>query len=366
MITNNIWEQSNEQANCNLCASDSPFFMPIRGTDMISLRLQIPYQYVSLNGGGLPIGANVSMALVDEIGTTTLCNYSDATNGQFLLSHINNATNKLAEYQIYAPFRLRDENNNWWSQYYFTAVKGDHINITGGVNGDNDCDFIYGYDDLPPNFYEVQTGFIVIPARTLPVNVTNILKKNNVVTTLLHLYTSAPACLPENYNCFRVKISVNFSSWGVVKEFYTKPFKRELCTDSVRINGTYPIGLTDCIGYYHQGITLGGVIAPNNLFLRIPADIEGAPSKITKSYNDRCYNYKTILQKAYRLKSDPIPSWFASEIENIIASQGFEVNNIPYISESEQILEESEVDNSLYQNLNISLLSCKCEKVFVC
>lgn len=366
MITNNLWEQSTTQANCNLCQSDEPFFIPIVGTDMISLRLQVPYQYITLNGGSLPIGTNITMSIVDEIGTTTLCDYSNASSGRFLMSQVNDGTNKVAQYQFYAPLRLRDASNNWWSQYYFTATKGDHINITGGLDGDNDCDFIYGYDDLPANFYEVQAGYIVIPARTLTANTTNILKVNNVVTTMNHIYGASTACTHEDYSCFRIKISINFPTWGQIKDFYTKPYKREFCTDSVRISGIYPTDSTDCIGYYHQGSIVGGAIAPNNLFLRIPADIEGAPSKVTKSYNDKCYNFKTSMQRAYRLKSDPVPAWYACEIENIIASKDFRVENISYISENEQIFEESDVESSKYQNINISLLSCKCEKVFVC
>lgn len=366
MITNNLWEQSTTQANCDLCISDEPFFMPIRATDMISLRLQIPYQLVTLNGGSLPIGANVSMALVNEAGTTVICDYSNATSGRFILGQVNNPTNKIAQYQIYAPLRIVDLNGNWWSHYYFTATKGDHINITGGINGDNDCDFIYGYDDLPINFYEVAPGFIVVPARPPIVNVSNILKVNNTVVNMTHLYGALTACSLFNNQCFRVRITVNFATSGQVKEYYTKPFKRELCEDSVRINGKYPLDLVDCVGYLHQGSISGGIINPNNLFLRIPADIEPTPSRVTKAYNDRCYNYKTTVQKAFRLKSDPVPMWFASEIENIVASQGFSVGNVPYISESEIIFEESEVESSKYQNINIPLLSCKCEKVFVC
>lgn len=366
MITNNLWEQSTTQANCNLCASDDPFYIPITQFDMISLRLQIPYQYISLNSGSLPIGTSVSMSIVDEAGTTMLCNYLNATNGRFILGYINNSTNKIAQYQIYAPLRLRNSGNAWWSQYYFTCSKGDHINITGGMDGDNDCDFIYGYDDLPANFYEAKQGYIIIPARPPAANVANILKINNVVVTMTHLYTSPVLCNAENYNCFRVKISVTFNTWGQTKDFYTKPFKRQRCEESIRIDGTYPIDTTDCIGYSHQASGLGDAINPNNLFLRIPADIESTPSKVTKSYNDKCYNYKTTIQKAYRLKSDPVPLWFASEIENIVASQGFKVENVPYISESEQIFQESEVESSQYQNIDIPLLSCKCEKVFVC
>lgn len=366
MISNNLWESSSSQFNCNLCASDEPFFMPLNRIDLVGLRLQIPYQYVTQNGGSLPIGANVELSIVDEVGTTTLCSLSTANNGRFILGKVNDATNKVAQYQIYTPIPLRDGSNIVWTHYYFTATKGDHINITGDALAENECDFIYGYDSLPENFYEVAPGYIVVPGRTLTANTTNVLTKNGTTTSLTLLYTTATACTHEQYQCFRFKLSVTYSTWGETKDFYTKPFRIERCTESLKIQGKYTSGMTDCVGYKHSASFNVGIIGENNLILRLPADIETAPNFVRNSYNDRCYKYKTEVQRAYRLKSDPMPSWLASEVENIIASQEFKVNNFQYISESELIFEESDVESSKYQNINLSLLSCKCEKVFVC
>lgn len=364
-MINNLWEESSEQANCNLCASDEPFFMPLKRTDILNLRVQIPYSYVQANGGSLPIGTNVALSIVDEIGTTTLCNYSTANLGKFLLGYANNSTPKKAQYQIWCPIALRDESNLYWSQYYFTANVGQLVKITGG-GGLDEVNFIYGYDNLPENVIELKSGVLVVSCIPTFANVTNLLTLDGVSTSLTLLYTTALACSHESYQCFRFKLVASFTTSGETLTLYTKPFRIERCNDSIRIKSTYPTNTYDINDYYHGGSWNVSVIDPNNLILRIPADVMKEANQVTKSYNDKCYNYRSELTKRFRMKSDPMPEWYALEAENIILGRGFTADNVGYNLEGSQIFQNSEVYSAKYENIDVPLSQCKNEKVFVC
>ena len=176
MITNNLWEESSDSFNCSqICGVDAPFFMPLERTDLVSLRIQVPWQYVQNNGGGLPTNANVSMSIVDEIGTTTLANLATANLGQFILGTLNDGTNKIAQYEIYAPIPMAQEVTGLnFSHYYIDVTTGDRIRIVGG-DGYNTCDFIFGVDTMPDTFYMVKSTRIAVPAAISTVNGTNVL-----------------------------------------------------------------------------------------------------------------------------------------------------------------------------------------------
>ena len=365
-IVNNLWEESSEQANCDLCPSDDPFYMPLERTDMMSLRLQIPYQYVTANGGGVPINASVTLSIVDEEGTTTLCNLGAASAGGFILGAYNDATNKVAEYQVFAPLPLADVGGNSYTQYYFDVNVGDYVVIIGG--GDyNTASFVFGVDPLPANFYLVSPTRVVVAGLPLAINVTNTITINGVLGAFTALYSAYTSCLHENFDCFRYKFVAVFATAGITWTMYTKPFKVLRCDDSVRIATTYPSGTTDLNGYVHQSSFNFSNVEPNLLFLRLPADVEREANRVRKSYNAKCYNFRSEIQKRYRLKSDPVPWWFAAETENIAAGRDFNIDNVPYLMEdSDAIFENSDIESSNYQNINISLQQCKSEKVFVC
>ena len=134
MITNNLWEQSSDSFNCSqICGVDEPFFIPVLRTDLVSLRVQVPYQYFQNNGNGLPVGASVALSIVDEIGTTVYAGLSTANNGRFILGYKIDTTLKLVQYQIYAPIPMSEEVTGFnFSHYYIDVTVGDRIRIVGG------------------------------------------------------------------------------------------------------------------------------------------------------------------------------------------------------------------------------------------
>ena len=368
-VINNLWEESSAQANCNLCPADEPFFMPLERTDLVALRLQLPYQYVTANGGGLPIGANVRLRIVDEIGTTTLCDLSTANLGRFLFGYVNDNTNKVAQYQIYSPIPMVVAGGNVltdpYTHYYVDVTAGNWVSITGTTTG-ADADFIYGSDPLPAMLVEIKPGRIVIPVRLVTVGFTVNVNGTPVVPTLL--YTTATGCNNEAFQCFRFRLTLTFTVSGVTRDFYTKPFRIFRCADSVRVSAQYPSATTDPNGYLHQATwNIASIADPNRLLLRIPADIDREASRVVKSFNSKCFAYRTEVQKRYRLKSDPVPWWFAHEVENIAAGTGFAVDNVEYLNDTQDsVFQNSDIESSSYQNIDLPLQQCKSEKVFVC
>lgn len=369
MIINNLWEETSSQANCNLCPSDQPFFMPLERTDLVALRLQLPYQYVTGNGGGLPVGASVHLSIVDEIGTTTLCNLSTANNGRFILGQVNDSTNDVAQYQIYTPIPMvyagGNPTFNSYTHYYIDVNDGDWVNITGAV-AMPDVDFIYGSDPLPAQMVEVKPGRLVFPTElTVPSLVVLV---NNVAAAPTLLYTFATGCDHENLDCFRFRLTITFSTAAVTRYFYTKPFRIFRCAESVRISSQYPASTFDPNGYLHgASFNIADIVDPNLLMLRIPADIDREASRVVKSFNAKCFAYRTEVQKRYRLKSDPVPWWFAHEAENIAAGTEFAVDNVQYLNDGgDAMFQNSDIDSSSFQNIDLPLQGCKSEKVFVC
>lgn len=367
-MMNNIWESSSDQFNCSLCGADEPFYMPLRRTDIVGMRVQVPYSYLVKNSGSMPIGANVALSIVDEIGTTTYCDLSTANNGRFLLGFVNDTTNKKAQYQIWTPIPLKDENTIYYSQYYFTASSGQLVEITSGFNFDG-VRFIYGVDPLPENVLELKPGVLVVSLYPNPFFgnfPSNVLTVNNVVVAFTLLYGTRTACDHELYNCFRFKLVVTFTNSGETLTLYTKPYRIERCDTSVRVKCVYPLNTYDMNDYNHTASWNISVINPNNLINRIPADVETESSKITKSYNQKCYNYRSETQRMYRIKSDPVPDWFAFEVENVLAGQSMTIDNVGYDVEGTEAFKNIDLNNSTFQNLDLLLSQCKTEKVFVC
>lgn len=369
MIINNLWEETSAQANCNICPADEPFFMPLERTDLVSLRLQVPWQYVQANGSGIPTGANVQLRIVDEVGTTTLCDLSTANNGRFLLGYVLDATDKVAQYQIYCPIPMvyagGTPATDSYTHAYIDVTDGDWVQILN-TNALPDMDFIYGVDPLPAGLYEVQPGRLVYPrALTAAFALNNV---NGAPVAGTFLYTLNTSCNHEDLACFRFRLTVTFSVAGVTRDFYTKPFRIFRCGESVRMGCTWPTGTDDTLGYRHSATwNILGAVDSNLLFLRVPADIEREANRVRKSFNSKCFAYRTEVQRRYRLKSDPVPWWFAHEVENIAAGQNFSVDNVEYLNEEgESLFQNSDIDSSSYQNIDVSLQQCKSEKVFVC
>jgi len=368
-VINNLWEESSSQANCNLCPADEPFFMPLERTDLVALRLQLPYQYVTANGGGLPVNTSVRLRIVDEVGTNTLCDLSTANAGRFLFGYVNDNTNKVAQYQIYSPIPMVYAGgtpvNDSYTHAYIDVTAGDWVQILN-TNALPDMDFIYGSDPLPAGLTEIKPGRLVYPrAISAPFGVVNV---NGTPVAGTFLYGANTACNHENLACFRFRLTLTFTVSGVTRDFYTKPFRIFRCADSVRVSAQYPLATTDPNGYLHSASwNIASIADPNRLLLRIPADIDREASRVVKSFNSKCFAYRTEVQKRYRLKSDPVPWWFAHEVENIAAGTGFAVDNVEYLNDTQDsVFQNSDIESSSYQNIDLPLQQCKSEKVFVC
>jgi hypothetical protein len=359
---NNLWENSNIQANCLICNNDSPFIMPLKRTDLVALRFQIPYQNVINNGGGVPIGANVSLSLTDEIGNN-ICTIGAANSGKFILGVTNDATNYIAEYQIYAPVPFKDEIGVYYSHYYLDVTKGDIVFIPS-----LDVNFIYGVDQLPSSLIEVKPGRIVRAGDPITINVTDNATINGTPATQVLLYSSTTNCDFENFDCFRYRLRVSFTTLGSAEIYYTKPFRIERCTESIHLEAQYPSDTIDCNGYKHtSSFNISNIVDSNRLFIRIPADMEREPNEIKKSYNSKCYNFKAEKIKRHRMKSDPMPEWMVDEVENILMAQTISVENLPVlIEDASNIFQNSDINGQNYQNIDLPLSQCKCENVFVC
>jgi hypothetical protein len=361
---NNLWEQSNIQANCDLCGVDAPFYMPVDRVDMMALRFQLPYHLVSANGGALPIGANVRLSIVDEVGTTTLCNLGDALGGKFMFGRYLDATTKTAQYQLYFPVPLKSENGYNWSHAYVDVNVGQYLVINNAFTN-ADGGFTYGVDETPAIFQEIRPGRLVFPYRmpgfTLQASL------DGVSVAVGYPYTGS-TCAHENFSCWRVKLTLVFAGSGVTKEYYTKPFRvNRTCDDSVRLSGVYSGGVTDCNGYVHDGLMSPAVADLNRLFLRIPAVLNQVASRVKKTFNDKCFAVRGERQLAYRLNSDPVPSWFAAEAEGVVLANSFNVDNQELqTADSDQLFVGVDIPGYQYQYLDVPLTSCRCLLIYGC
>ena len=362
---NNLWEQSNIQANCANCGVDEPFYMPVNRTDLMAVRFQVPYHLVSANGGGLPVGANVRLSIVNEVGTTQLCDLGSASGGQFMWSRYNDATTKKAEYQFYFPVGMANELNQNYRHGYFDVNEGQYVQISG-TNTGADGGFTYGVDETPAIFQEIRPGRLVFPYRLPGLSVIVSLDGTSVGYT--NVYPTATTCPHESFNCWRLKLILTFSLSGVTQTYYTKPFRvtRE-CDDSVMLYGVASSLSTDCNGYVHNGTMTPAVADLNRLFLRIPAVLNQTASKVRKTYNDKCFSIRGERQQAYRLNSNPMPQWFVNEAEGVMLAKEFYVDNMELqLPDGDTLFQGVDIPGYVYQYLDVPLTSCKCLQIYNC
>jgi len=361
---NNLFEQSNIQANCDICGVDEPFYMPVIRTDMMNLRLQVPYHLVTANSGGLPIGASVRMDMVNEVGTTVLCAMGTASGGKYIFGYYNDTATKKAEYQFFFPVPFKDEFGFNYNHAYIDINVGQYLVINNSFTG-ADGGFTYGVDETPPIFQEIRPGRLVFPYRmpglTLQVSLDG-------VSIAFGTPYSGSTCSHENFNCWRVKISVTFSVAGVTKEFFTKPFRvvRE-CEDTIRIGAIYPSGQTDCNGYVHSGSMVPNIANPNILYLRMYGNLDRSANKVKKTYNNKCFSIKAERTPMYKLNTPPVPTWFADEVENMLIAKETTYDNLPLLlQDTDQLFQQQGVQGYTYQHLDVLLNSCKCEITYSC
>lgn len=360
---NNLWEQNSIGFNCEKCGLDEPFFMPVVRTDMMALRFIVPYYLVTANSNGLPVGANVKLSMVDQLGTTELCSLGNASGNKFFWSRYNDVSNKDAQYQFYFPVPFKDQYGYNYSHVYFDVNVGQHVKITG-ANTAADTEFVYGVDPTPPIFQEIKAGRLMFPYR-MP-GFMLLVYLDGVSSSYTYPYTGS-TCSHENYNCFRVKLEINFTVSGVTKTYFTKPFKVTKCEDTLRITGQYPGGTKDCNGYMHNGTMSSPIADLNRLFLRIPADLTRDANKVKKTYNSKCFPIKSERIPMYNINSDPMPDWMVDEVENIMIAKDTQYDNIPLmLTDTDSIFSTQEISGFEYQYINLNLQSCKCLTIYSC
>lgn len=361
-----LWETSDISAGCEVGPLDQPFFIPVLRTDLIHLRLNIPYQIITLNGGGMPIGSSVDLSIVSENGATTLCNYSTANLNKYRYGYINDSTNRIAEYQFNLALGLADEDGDNYEQYTFDIVSGEIVELYDFASGDLLYSFVYGVDDVPYPFIEWETGKICIGLSDT--DYANFeLQINGNTTGMSSMFTAtSPTCANESGACFRFKVTIVFGSYGTLS-YYTKPYKVVTCEEeTVFIQSTYPSTIIDCSDQEHQAG--GNSIFKNRLYSRIYGGIEKQPDEVRKSYNSRSFSYKSSRVQKFLFKSTPLPLWFADCIQTMLLGQSTKIDGVEYYqNDIESFFEtNNEIIGTTYQNIYLPLYSSKCEKVFVC
>ena len=347
-----LFEQTSIDSNCDIGPNDAPFTMPLMPHDHIFLRLQVPYYLVDFNGGGLPIGANISVSIWNVVADTQYCGYGAPSTNRYLYNFVNDGTKRIGEYRFMIPLRLTDD----YVTKAFTVVAGDNILATiDGVN----YNWIYGTDSIPYPFLEYVSGGICV---RIPTSAVFTLYVNGSGVIAGNLFTDDSTTCFTN-ECFRVRIGVQFGA--VWYYYYTKVFQMVKCDeDTILLQSQYGANMVDCAGQFYRGAT--NYLGVNNLYLRIAGDTERVPSKLTKIINAKCFQYKSDITKQIRLRSLPMPSWFQDAVETIALGKNFSVDNDTYQIETENIFENNDNIGSVFQNLNVILSICKCENVFVC
>lgn len=348
-----LFETSSVDSNCMIGPNDAPFAIPLVDNDHIFLRLQIPYYIIVANGGGLPIGANVTVKLTDKTGAVNLCSYGDATTGGFLYNFINDAVLRKAEYRFMIPLKIFGSDHITKT---ISVSTGDEI--VSNVDGVQ-YTWLYGDEPTPYPFIDYAAGKICV---RIPVAAVIAINVNGGAVIPTNLFTGdTVACMYEK--CFRVQVSVTFGI--VTRDYSTKMFQILPCDEeSVFVESEYPEGTVDCAGQYDYGSTTS--LYANRNYLRLPAGLERAPSNLKKTYNSKCFQFKSEIVKQQRLKSDPVPDWYQDAIETLVLGRNFKVDGNPFLIEAENIFENNDVPGTTFQNINVVLQSCKCEKVFVC
>lgn len=349
-----LFEKTSIDSNCDIGPNDEPFTMPILPQDHIYLRLQVPYYLVVANGGGLPVGANINVDFVDVTGATILCDLTTPASNKYLYNFFNNAGERIGGYNFMIPMSFVGYD---YKTKAFSASTGNEI--VADVNG-TIYTWIYGVDNTPYPFIDYKSGGVCIRYPYLDPFTLYI---NGVGTVAGDLFTGDENSCLGTY-CFRVRIKVTFGA--TTYEYYTKLFQfNYVCEDdTLLITSSYGRGMIDCAGQYYNGgnATVGG----NELYLRINGDTERMPSKLTKTINQKCFLYRSEVQKMIRLRSLPMPQWFQDACETLMLGKNFKIDGVPYQLEQENIFENNDVQGSVFQNINVPLSTCKCENVFVC
>lgn len=351
-----LFETDSIDSNCKIGPNDQPFSMPVIPQDHLFLRLQVPYYLVQQNGGGMPIAGNISVSFTDITGVPNLCDLGKPSTGKYLYNFINDATKRIAEYRFMIPLSFVNYNYKTKS---FSANAGDEIvcTIDGVV-----YTWIYGTEPTPYPFVDYKSGFVAVRK---PNAGTFSLLINGGAIIAADLFTDDELGCLGSY-CFRVKININFSSIPVTKSYYTKMFQYDLlCNeDTIYLHSEYGTDMVDCAGQYYNGSYTN--LGSNELYLRIPGDLERAPSRLTKTINSKCFLYRSDITKQVRMRSIPVPDWFQEAIETLMLGKNFKVDGVPYQFEQENIFENNDLTGTTFQNINVLLQSCKCDNVFVC
>lgn len=351
-----LFEPTSIDSNCDIGPNDAPFTMPVIAGDHVFLRLQIPYYLINLNGGGLPIGSNINVSFTDITGVTTLLDLGAPVGNKYLYNFVNDAAKRKAEYRFMIPLSFVGYPYKTLS---FNATSGDEIvAILAGVV----YTWIYGTDPIPYPFLEYKPGYIAIRK---PNADSFLLTINGGAIIPVDLFTDDELESLGSY-CFRVKIDVNFSIIPTAKEYFTKQFQFDYqCEEeTIYMHSDYGTQMIDCAGQYYYGATT--TLGVTNLFLRIPAGLENTPSKLTKTINAKCFQYKSERAKQVRMRSIPVPEWFGDAIETLVLGKNLTADGIEYQLESESIFENNDISGTTFQNINVLLSQCKCENVFVC
>lgn len=351
-----LFETTSIDSNCDIGPNDKPFLMPIAEGDHIFLRLQVPYYLINLNGGGLPIGTNINVSFTDAAGVVNLYDLGDPSGNMYLYNFVNNGTKKIAEYRFMIPLSFVGYP---YKTKAFTASTGDEIVCTiDGVI----YTWIYGTEPTPYPFLDYKSGGVAIRK---PNAAGMALLINGGSTIPFDVFTDDELESLGSY-CFRVKIDVNFSIAGIAKEYYTKMFEfNYLCgDDTMYMTSEYGTGMEDCAGQLYQGASTS--LGCNQLYLRIPAGIDRVPSKMSKTINSSCFQYRSEITKQVRMRGEPVPAWFQDAVETLALGRSLKLDGIQYQLEQESIFENSDLNGSVFQNINVLLSQCKCENVFVC
>lgn len=357
-----FFEESNDVSNnCGIGPLDEPFYIPIRRNDPLYLRVQLPYHYVTLNGGGIPNGNKVDMKIVDVAGTTTLCDYGDATSGRFKLGYLNDSTNRIAEYQFFTGIGMEDASFDNHNVYGFDVLPNDIVSLQVDSTI---YSFVFGVDEIPYPLWEWDTNKIAIVLSDTEASLATV--DINGASGILDTIIDVPQCAYENLDCFRIRIDIELTTYGNTITFFSKPYKIIRCDEpSLWLYGKYPNGSIDCAGQKHEAS--GDAFFKNLLMMRIVGELDRVPNEISKEFNERSYNFKSSLIKKKVLKCDPVPTWYIDAFETLMLAKETRINNEQlYAKDVQTFTENIDINGVTYQNINLPLQSSKCENIFVC